>query len=129
MNTIRIKEHNLLRTMVFSGLAELHNVLTPRTRGLYLAVRELHHYLDYVYDVTIAYDVTRKYSHDEGRYSRTRAPQMVQFIQSFSPKMHVNVRRIDMKKVPHENEEEIKQWLHTLFERKDRYVHVFGVLW
>lgn len=41
-------------------------------------------------------------------------------MQSFSPKLHVNVRRIDIGTVPHDDEERVRHWLHDLFERKDR---------
>ena len=105
----------------FTGLRVLNNTLTPRTRGVYLALRELHQYFDAVYDVTIAYDSTRQQTNDgTQQYQRSKAPGMVEFIQSYTPGMHMNIRRIDMSSVPHTDEEEVTRWLHALFERKDR---------
>ena len=105
-----------------SGLQVLTNSLTPRSRGVYLALRELHQYFDAVYDVTVAYDSTRIYSHTSQDYYRDKAPGMMDFIQSYSPKIHMNVRRLDIGTVPNSSEEEVTLWLHGLFERKDRYV-------
>ena len=116
------KEKSDVNFLYFSGLQVLSHSLTPRTRGVYLALRELHQYFDAVYDVTVAYNSTRKYSHTNTAYYRDNATGMVDFIQSYSPKMHMNVRRLDIGTVPNNSEEEVTLWLHCLFERKDRYV-------
>lgn len=59
-------------------LTVLNNVLTPKSRGLLLALDQLRYSLDAIYDVTIAYEQTRM----KGR--RGIAPNMFgSFIHSF----------------------------------------------
>lgn len=69
-----------------------------------------------VYDITVGYEGCREAT-GEG-YRRTSCPTMVEFLLTYSPKIHVNVRRVDMKDVPSE-EAEISKWLYKLFSRKE----------
>lgn len=99
----------------------LHQSLTPRYRGTYLAIHNLHEYLESVYDVTIAYECTRKPGLDGKGFVRTRAPGMIDFILSYSPRLHVNIRKLSIGDLPHEDTQEVTRWLHSCYERKERY--------
>ena len=114
--------HMMLAVHITLGLACLEQTLTPRARGTYLAVKELHGYLTAVFDITIAYESTRRPSADGQGFYRSRAPGMIEFITSYSPKLHVNVRKLDMENVPHEDPVEVTKWLHSCYERKDKSV-------
>jgi len=52
---------------------------------------------------------------------------MVDFALGYSPKIHVNIRKINISDVPYESEEEVGRWLHSCFERKDKYVSISQV--
>ena len=108
--------------LFYLGLTVLRDTLVPRSRGTYLALKELRTHLDAVYDVTIAYESSRILSSDGSGYKRVSAPGMVEFVLSYSPKLHVNVRRLDMKDVPTEDQQTVTTWLHDCYARKDRYV-------
>ncbi|XP_067935490.1 1-acyl-sn-glycerol-3-phosphate acyltransferase epsilon-like isoform X2 [Watersipora subatra] len=107
-----------------NGLPLLEHALSPRYRGTFLALRELHNHVQSVYDITIAYESTRHLSRD-GQYERIQAPGMVEFIQSYSPKLHINIKKIKVADIPHTDKLALTRWLHSCYERKDRMMAKF----
>ncbi|KAF6023668.1 AGPAT5 [Bugula neritina] len=123
-----VKTSTIVKSQKFAqnkGWPVLENHLTPRSRGMFLALNHLHSHFNSVYDVTIAYEATRQWSDSTERYTRVKAPGMVDFALGYSPKIHVNIRKINISDVPYESEEEVGRWLHSCFERKDKLMENF----
>lgn len=99
----------------------MQHTLSPRSRGIYLAITELKSHVDVIYDITIAYDDSREKVLDEDSWTRKPSPVMSEFLLANRPRVHVDINKINMADVP-ANEQDIASWLHGLFVRKDRYV-------
>lgn len=95
-------------------------MLTPRSRGTYLAITHLRGHFSNVYSITIAYEQSRKPPTDKAKqWSRSEAPGVVKFLLSYSPKLHIHIKKIGADAVP-EKEEEVASWLHNLYVQKDK---------
>lgn len=103
------------QSAIEQGIEPFENVLTPRVKGLHLAVQQLQHHVDAIYDVTIAYTETV----DSGDSRRLQAPGLVEFLMLKNPEIHVYFEKIPIHNVPKEDAE-LKQWLFTRFRHKDR---------
>lgn len=101
------------------GLAVLKHVLTPRVKATHVAFDSMKHYLDAIYDVTVAFEGTVD---DKGQ--RREAPSMVEFLCKECPKIHIHIDRIDKKDVPEERVC-LRRWLHERFEIKDKLLIEF----
>ncbi|XP_013772705.1 1-acyl-sn-glycerol-3-phosphate acyltransferase epsilon-like [Limulus polyphemus] len=97
------------------GIQPFNHLLTPKIRGLHLALEQLRNSFDALYDVTVVYSNTK----DKKSGKRKPAPSMFEFAVGVCPQVHIHVSRIDIKNVP-TTEEELKQWLFTLYRNKDR---------
>jgi 1-acyl-sn-glycerol-3-phosphate acyltransferase len=103
-----------------SGLHIPEYTLLPRVGAFTLARMELKDTVEYIYDVTIAYDQTLR---------PTRmglAPNMFEFVSSGigSKGLHIHVRRIPISDVPLKAEE-IRRWLYDRFAKKDELLQYF----
>lgn len=92
------------------GLAVLHHVLTPRTKGFVATVEGLRRHVSAVYDVTIGYV--------------GGVPTLWQFVKGRVQDIHVHVRRFPLDELPR-LEAELSAWLHDRFEEKDRLLSHF----
>uniref|UniRef100_A0A914WWA1 Phospholipid/glycerol acyltransferase domain-containing protein n=1 Tax=Plectus sambesii TaxID=2011161 RepID=A0A914WWA1_9BILA len=101
-------------------LQVLENVLTPKARGLLIAINQLRSSLDAIYDVTIAYEQTRM----TGR--RGIAPNMFEFCcgTTARKRLHLHVERIPIAAVP-TDDAGVRQWLHQRFVKKDDLMEQF----
>ncbi|HNS98493.1 MAG TPA: lysophospholipid acyltransferase family protein [Polyangiaceae bacterium] len=86
------------------GIEPLDHVLLPRTKGFVASVQGLRDHVDAVYDLTLGYE--------------HGVPSLWQYIQGFSPRAHLHVRRFPMADLPHDPEA-LAAWLHARFREKD----------
>lgn len=103
------------------GLPVLKHHLTPRVKAAYLSAKELRHYVDAIYDVTVAYE--EKYLPTD-LTSRDAKISFTNFGLGFYPRVHVKINRIDIKEAP-ESEAEFQTWIHSRFQQKDEDLEHF----
>uniref|UniRef100_A0A914XSG5 Phospholipid/glycerol acyltransferase domain-containing protein n=1 Tax=Panagrolaimus superbus TaxID=310955 RepID=A0A914XSG5_9BILA len=103
-----------------SGLYVPRYTLLPRAGAFTLALMELKDTVEFIYDVTIAYDQTRLPNR------MGLAPNMFEFVSSAlgSKGLHIHVRRIPISEVPLEKDA-TKQWLYDRFAQKDELLQYF----
>lgn len=90
------------------GLPELKRHLLPRTKGFFLSVRQLKGNVPAVYDFNFGFN------RQEGA-----APTLMNILQGKKNICEVYIRRFNLADVP-EEEELCNQWLHKLYQEKDR---------
>lgn len=117
------KQKELERSKEFArsnGLTVCDEVLTPRSKAVYLSLRSLSSHLDAVYDFTIGFSSTVP---KLGAASQTRvgAPGMLDYF-ARPTDIHVHIRRIPISEIPDANlgEEVIRKWLHERFVEKEQ---------
>ncbi|XP_018020939.1 1-acyl-sn-glycerol-3-phosphate acyltransferase epsilon isoform X2 [Hyalella azteca] len=103
-----------------NNLTPLQHLLTPKHKGMWLAVEHLHSKLDALYDVSVFYEG----SVDTRTGERRDAPQLVDFLLGRCSRVHIKVRRIPISQVP-KTEEKFKTWLHETFVEKDALLRPF----
>lgn len=101
------------------GFPMLENLLSPRSRGLYLTLIKLRNNFDALYDVTILYEDSKG---EKGE--RLRAPQLFDFIMLNRPRLHIQINRIPISSVP-KDEKDLQSWLHQMFFHKDKMISKF----
>lgn len=94
-----------------AGLEPPRHVLVPRTKGFTASVEGLRDHVRAVYDVTIAYE--------DG------VPTLWQFICGQARRVHVNVRRVPVERLP-ADQAGLSEWLLDAFRRKDRLLAHFA---
>lgn len=92
------------------NLTPLNHVLIPRTKGFVATVEGLRGHVDAVYDLTIGYV--------DG------LPTMWQWLKGYVSRVHLHVRRYDIKDLPHKPEK-LAGWLYVKFEEKDALLEHF----
>ncbi|UJR34931.1 hypothetical protein I4U23_027707 [Adineta vaga] len=103
------------------GNSPLEYVLYPRSGATIAAIKTLKEHLDAVYDITLMYNQT----YDEQKQIRLAAPSMSEYLQGQTNELHIDIRRIEMKQIPNETNEEISQWLYQRFQLKDQLLKRF----
>jgi 1-acyl-sn-glycerol-3-phosphate acyltransferase len=98
-----------------NSLPRLHNVLLPRTKGFSHIADACRPVVDCVYDTTIAYEGGPAYI----RHAIMEGAFRTQIV-------HVHIRRTEIKDLP-TGQENLKQWLLSDFEMKDRLLEHFRV--
>eukprot|EP01083_Nonionella_stella_P096761 272082_1 len=95
------------------GLPVLNHVLLPRSKGFANILSSLPHVLEYILDVTVAYDPEAAYLRDILMWgvAKTRV-------------IHLNVEIHDVADVP-KDPEAVSKWLIKLFQRKDHHLTYF----
>jgi 1-acyl-sn-glycerol-3-phosphate acyltransferase len=87
------------------GLYVPQHTLVPRSKGFTASVEGLRSHITAVYDLTIGYEVG--------------VPSLTQYIQGLVQRVHVHVRRFPIEELPR-SAEDLRQWLLTRWEEKDR---------
>lgn len=113
----RITQEKLLESQNFSKLNDqkvLKNLLVARTKSFLAAVKQLRQsQVTHVYDLTLAYQGPRGFG---------QAPDLltINSLTQLSPKyrFHIHVRRWNLNELP-EDENELKNWIETVWEEKD----------
>jgi len=100
-------------------LPVLEHHLTPKSRGMYLVLKELRGYIDAVYDITLVYGGSVG---ENGQ--RTRAPGIRDFLLGKCPYVNFHCRRIPIEDIP-TDESDLKLWMHNQFIEKDKIVEDF----
>ncbi|XP_077991776.1 1-acyl-sn-glycerol-3-phosphate acyltransferase epsilon-like [Glandiceps talaboti] len=95
-----------------NGLTVLNHVLTPRAKATVASLKQLRNHIDAIYDCTIAYEWKNE------DYVRKSGPGMTDFLIGCCPKVHVHIRRVDIKDVP-DDVDDCEKWLQEAFEEKD----------
>ncbi|XP_066991804.2 1-acyl-sn-glycerol-3-phosphate acyltransferase gamma [Anabrus simplex] len=88
------------------GLPELKHHLTPRTKGFTYSMPFLREKVGAIYDVQLV-------------FKKKHEPTVNDLLMGKKVEAHMFVERIPLSEVP-EGDEECAQWLHQLYERKDR---------
>ncbi|XP_055350463.1 1-acyl-sn-glycerol-3-phosphate acyltransferase epsilon-like [Paramacrobiotus metropolitanus] len=101
----------------------LKNVLTPKMKAFQLSVESLRSYFNAVYDVTIMYSQTRQGQVGNG-VARVLAPTMNDYMHGSDEKLHIVVKRFDIKEIPFD-ETGIQKWLTSVFQEKDRLMTTY----
>lgn len=98
-----------------NGLRELKNVIYPRSAGFVHLINEMrrNEYIDYIYDVTIAYPENIVQSESELIFTG-QAPKKVLFF----------IERIDIAYVPR-GDQEVTDWINKLWIEKDEKLERF----
>lgn len=86
------------------NLPPTDHVLIPRTKGFVATVKGLRDHVDVVYDFTIGYE--------DG------LPTMWQWIKGYVQRVHMHVRRFEIKDLPFDDES-LTRWLYKCFQEKD----------
>jgi 1-acyl-sn-glycerol-3-phosphate acyltransferase len=103
----RLRPEKIARSQAYAeqhGKMPLQHVLTPRTKGFVASVQALRGHVEAVYDVTIGYV--------DG------VPTLWQWTKGYVPRVHLNVRRYAMDRMP-EGSDALTSWLHERFQEKD----------
>ena len=95
------------------GLPELKYHLLPRTRGFVASIPHLRKTMPAVYDVTVAFNP--KASNDPTVYNMLNGKPVTGYLL---------IRRIPVSEIP-EDEEKAAQWLHALYQHKDKCLDNF----
>jgi 1-acyl-sn-glycerol-3-phosphate acyltransferase len=104
-----------------NGYTPMKHVLFPRDAGFRILVEELHHRVDAVYDVTIAYDLDGL---PQDALPYDFYPD-TSFFSGFSPKrVCLDIRRIPMAEFER-NEQALQQWIRNTFVRKNELLSYF----
>jgi len=90
------------------GLPELKHHLLPRPKGFSMALHGFKNKIKYVYDVTVAVP------------SGGTAPTLQNILYGRECYAEVLVRRISLQDVPVDSDEATSQWLHKLYQEKDK---------
>jgi len=111
----RFTEKKRLDSMKYArekNLPELKYHLLPRTRGLTMIMKGAKGKIPAVYNFMLA-------------FSKDSAPPKFRTIlQGKSCKAQLYIKRVPTTDIPYEDEEKCAEWLHTLFQEKDRiYEH------
>lgn len=101
------------------GLYPYSHLLTPRIRGLQMALDGLRSNLDAIYDVTVIYSNTI-----DNKGFRIKAPSMFEMITGSCKQLHIHVNRIDISVVPKSNDD-LKSWLFTIYQEKDKLLKTY----
>lgn len=101
-------------------LKPLRHVLQPRTKGFISSVNALRGSATAIYDVTLGYKET-------DTEERNIVPSFMDSVLTTdtAPRVtHVHQRRLPMTEIP-EHDEELKAWLYSLYEEKDKLLEEF----
>lgn len=113
----RVRPEKIARSQAYAqeqGMTPLKHVLIPRTKGFVASVQALRGHVDAVYDLTIGYV--------DG------VPTLWQWIKGYVRKVHMNVRRYAIDRMP-EDGEGLSKWLIQRFEEKDRLLDYYYRNW
>lgn len=102
------------------GFPVYEHVLCPRLKALKLSVDNLRPAASAIYDVTIAYSSTVAPS---GK-TRLCGPSLADFLHGDCSRVHIHLKRLDIKDVPHD-EAQLQDWLMRRFEEKDKLLKGF----
>lgn len=116
------------------GLPDLHNVLLPRVRGLYITLKKLRKTVEVVYDITTGYSGLKAGENGEDIYTLKRF-----FLLGHGPKViHHHFRawhlkdiplgtddQDDIDKVKEEDLKEFEKWLFEVWYAKDKLMEEF----
>ncbi|KAL4236491.1 1-acyl-sn-glycerol-3-phosphate acyltransferase epsilon [Mactra antiquata] len=102
------------------GYEPFLHVLSPKVKGIQLALEQLRSHVESVYDVTIAYNNTI----DSDTGHRLPAPGMLEILSLRRPEIHVHFDKIPVEDIP-SDEIKLKHWMFTRFQQKDRLMSHF----
>lgn len=100
------------------GLKPLQHILQPRTKGFVSTVHALRGNAEAVYDVTIGYQESETKIVQPTFISMWLTPTITNRV------VHVHQRRIPLSQLP-EDDEQLKDWIYTLYEQKDELLRTF----
>lgn len=95
------------------GMKPFNHLLIPRTKGFVASVQSLRNHCSAVYDFTIGYE-------------QSPPPTLWQWIRGEARRVHLHVRRFDIKSLP-QTDEAISQWLMDCFRQKDDLLKYFDI--
>ncbi|CCJ28918.1 unnamed protein product [Pneumocystis jirovecii] len=103
------------------NLPMLDYVLLPRIKGLYLCLMHLNKSTKYLYNCTIGYQgvMYNEYAQDIFTF------KSIIMNLKFPENVHIHFQKIDINKIPLDNEEKFKNWLYELWIEKDKLMHQF----
>jgi len=94
------------------GLPELKHHILPRTKGFVLVMQGLNKHIAAVYDITVAFQSPVN-------------PELQNLLIGSRCQCEAYVRRIPISNIPIEDETKCAEWLHKLFQEKDKVFEYF----
>lgn len=103
------------------NIPDMSHMLLPRSTGLAFSLRELHNTVDWVYDITMAYEgiPAQQYGQDvftlRSVYFQGRPPKSV----------NLHFRRFRVADIPVDDQQAMNSWLLARWREKDELVEAF----
>jgi len=94
------------------GLPELQHHILPRTKGFVLIMKAIHKHITAVYDITIAFQTPKN-------------PELANLLIGHRCQAEGFIRRIPISEIPYDDEEKSAQFVHKLFQEKDKIFEYF----
>ncbi|CAF2451074.1 unnamed protein product [Rotaria sp. Silwood2] len=94
------------------GLPELQHHILPRTKGFVLVMKGIHNHITGIYDITVAFQSPKN-------------PELSNLLMGQQCQGEAFVRRIPVSEVPYDDEEKSAQFIHKLFQEKDKVFEHF----
>jgi len=94
------------------NLPELKHHILPRTKGFVLLMQGMHKQVTGVYDVNVAFQTPKN-------------PELSNLLVGHPCHAEAFVRRIPTTDIPYEDEQKCAQFIHTLFQEKDKIFEHF----
>ncbi|CAF1153068.1 unnamed protein product, partial [Adineta ricciae] len=94
------------------GLPELQHHILPRTKGFALLMKGLHKNITAVYDITVAFQTPK-------------SPELSNMLVGERCQAESFIRRIPISEVPYDDEKKSAEFIHKLFQEKDKTFEYF----
>lgn len=94
------------------GLPELQHHILPRTKGFVLVIKGVHKHISGVYDITVAFQTPKN-------------PDLSKLLLGQQCQAEAFIRRIPISDIPYDDEEKSAQFIHKLFQDKDKVFEHF----
>ncbi|CAF1314506.1 unnamed protein product [Adineta steineri] len=111
----RYTEEKRLESMKIArekGLPELQHHILPRTKGFVLIIKGLHKHITAVYDMTVAFQTPKQ-------------PELSNLLIGHQCQAEAFIRRIPIAEVPYDDEKKAAEFIHKLFQEKDKTFDYF----
>jgi len=94
------------------GLPELQHHILPRTKGFVLIMKGIHKHITAVYDITVAFQTPKN-------------PELSNLLIGDRCQAEGFIRRIPISDIPYDDEEKSAEFVHKLFQEKDKIFEYF----
>ncbi|CAF0967516.1 unnamed protein product [Rotaria sordida] len=94
------------------GLPELQHHILPRTKGFVFVMKGIHKHITGIYDITVGFQTPKR-------------PELSNLLIGQQCQAESFIRRIPVSEIPYDDEEKSAQFIHKLFQEKDKIFEYF----